>query len=176
MIRIQTTYICSYGNKPVLTIQGKQQQAHQLTWKIWEGILMHGLMPDCENCAGSFPYSCDFACITARCAGGGSLLFPSSQGFLLSYPGPWWALWLRWMGSLTQPATPGRPLPPELGLTSWKSLSPASCLLLLLADASSGRPRTDRERTGDDYINQCQVWELWFMNMHNELSPLRRTS
>lgn len=35
-----------------------------------------------------------------------------------------------------------------------------SCLLLLLADASSGRPRTDRERTGDDYINQCQVWEL----------------
>lgn len=34
-------------NKPVLSIQRKQQHVHQLTWKIWEGIKMHGLMLDC---------------------------------------------------------------------------------------------------------------------------------
>lgn len=48
---------------------------------------MHGLTPDHENSAGSFPYSCDFACTSARSAGGGSVLFPSSQGSLLPHPG-----------------------------------------------------------------------------------------
>lgn len=149
---------------------------HQLTWKIWEGYF--NAWPD----AWMQKLCWIFSLLLWFCLHSSSLhwrqLRAVSQlwGSLLPYPGPWWALWLLWMGSLTRPATPGRPLPPLLGLTSWKSL------FLLPPPPPPPRrgflrpPRADRERAGDDYINQCQVWELWFMNMHNELSPLRRTS
>lgn len=123
---------------------------------------MHGIIPDCENRAGSFPYLCNFACVTVSCAGGGWLVFLLSRGFLLSYP-------RAVMGTLAavngkpdtaryaRRAAPGRRGADKLEVSF-------SCLLLvvllLLASASSGRPRADRERAGDDYINQCQVWEL----------------
>lgn len=48
---------------------------------------MHGLMPECKNCAGSFPYSYDFACIVALCTEGSSGLFPSSGALSCLIPG-----------------------------------------------------------------------------------------
>lgn len=84
-------------------------------------------------------------------------MFLSSQGFPLSRP---WAA----MGTLAavngKPDTVATPSAAPSTSEADKLEVSFSCLLLLLTGASSGRPRADRERAGDDYINQCQVWEL----------------
>jgi len=116
--------------------------------KDWGGVIrMHGLMPDGENCAGSFPYPRHFACVTVSRAGGGSLVFLSSRGFLLSHP-------QAVMGTLA--AVNGKPdtaryarpaAPSRRALTSWKSLSPAaSSSSSSLALPLAGPAQTGSER------------------------------
>lgn len=171
MIRIQTTYICSYGSKTSFNYLRKTTS-------------------NVKDLGGFFNAWSDpwvrklcwiFSLLLCFCLHNSSLrwrwLSAVSQ---LSGLSPAWSRAA--MGTLAalngEPDTApyARPAAPTTTGADKLEVSFSCLLLLLLGEASSGRPRADRERAGDDYINQCQGWELWFMNMHNELSPLRRTS